>query len=69
MSGGGDDLKQEIPHFSVFETFKDQAKFDPENILGPSDEWEKYKDTITDSMNGISDSMNNLSFDKFPGVL
>ena len=65
MSGGGDDLKREIPHFSVFETFQKQAKFDPENILGSADNWEKYKDTITDSIGGIADSMNNLSFDNF----
>ena len=65
MSGGGDDLKQEIPHFSVFETFKDQAKFDPENILGSKDVWEEYKNTITDSIGGIGESMNNLSFDNF----
>ena len=37
----------------------------PENILGPSDEWENYKDVITDSIGGISDAMNNLSFDNF----
>ena len=37
----------------------------PENILGPSDEWENYKDVITDSIGGIADSMNNLSFDNF----
>ena len=37
----------------------------PENILGPSDEWENYKNVITDSIGGISDAMNNLSFDNF----
>lgn len=61
MSGGGDDLKQEIPHFSVFETFKNQAKFDPENILGSKDAWEKYKDTITGSIGSIGESMSNLT--------
>jgi hypothetical protein len=33
----------------------------PENILGPSDEWEKYKDTITGSIGSIGDSMSNLT--------
>jgi len=33
----------------------------PENILGPSDEWEKYKDTITGSIGSIGESMNNLT--------
>ena len=37
----------------------------PENILGPSDEWENYKNVITDSIGGIADEMNNLSFDNF----
>ena len=37
----------------------------PENILGPSKEWENYKNVITDSIGGISDAMNNLSFDNF----
>ena len=61
MSGGGDDLKQEVPHFSVFETFKDRAKFDPENILGSKDAWEEYKDTITGSIGSIVESMSNLT--------
>ena len=39
--------------------------FRPENILGPSKEWENYKNVITDSIGGISDAMNNLSFDNF----
>ena len=33
----------------------------PENILGPSDEWEKYKDTITGSIGSIGESMSNLT--------
>ena len=37
----------------------------PENILGPSKEWENYKNVITDSIGGIADEMNNLSFDNF----
>ena len=60
-SMSGDDLKQEVPHFSVFETFKNQAKFDPENILGSKDAWKSYKDTITDTVGGIGDSMDNLT--------
>ena len=37
----------------------------PEDILGPSAEWEKYKDTITGTIGSIGESMNNLSFDNF----
>lgn len=33
----------------------------PENILGHADEWEKYKDTITDSIGSIGESMSNLT--------
>ena len=33
----------------------------PENILGPSEEWEKYKDVITGSIGSIGESMNNLT--------
>ena len=56
--------------------FDDNLKFDPsqyakgsglrpENILGPSDEWESYKDTITGSISSIGDAMNNLSVENF----
>ena len=52
--------------------FDDSLKFDPsqyakgsglrpENILGPSDEWEKYKDVITGSIGSIGESMSNLT--------
>ena len=37
----------------------------PEDILGPSSEWENYKDTITGAIGSIGESMNNLSFDNF----
>ena len=37
----------------------------PEDILGPSSEWENYKDTITGAIGSIDESMNNLSFDNF----
>ena len=33
----------------------------PENILGPSEEWEKYKDTITGSIGSIGESFSNLT--------
>ena len=33
----------------------------PENILGHADEWEKYKDTITDSIGSVGEAMNNLT--------
>ena len=56
--------------------FDDNLKFDPsqyakgsglrpENILGPSDEWESYKDTVTGTISSISDAMNNLSVENF----
>ena len=74
--GGGTTGGFNIASIAFSAMSDDSLKFDPsqhaqasglrpENILGPSDEWEKYKDTITDSINGISDSMNNLSFDNF----
>ena len=37
----------------------------PEDILGPSSEWENYKDTVTGAIGSIGESMNNLSFDNF----
>lgn len=40
---------------SVFEMIR------PENLLGTSEEWEKYKDTITDSIGSIGESMENLT--------
>lgn len=55
------DLKKEIPFTGVFDMLKDQAKFDPENILGSADNWEKYKDTITESIGSIGESMSNLT--------
>ena len=33
----------------------------PENILGPSEDWEKYKDTVAGSIGSIGESMNNLT--------
>jgi len=33
----------------------------PENIFGQTDEWEKYKDTITGSIGSIGESMSNLT--------
>ena len=33
----------------------------PEDILGPTSEWEKYKDTITDSIGSIGESFDNLT--------
>ena len=57
----GDSLKNEIEHISVFDMFKDQAKFDPENILGSKDAWEDYKDTIAGAIGDIGDSMDNLT--------
>ena len=40
---------------SVYEQLK------PENILGTTDEWENYKDTITDSIGSIGEAMSNLT--------
>jgi hypothetical protein len=71
-SGGGFDISS-----IAFNPMSDESmKFDPsqyaqasglrpENILGPSEEWENYKNVITDSIGGTADSMNNLSFDNF----
>lgn len=61
----GDSLKKEIEHISPLEMFKDQAKFDPENILGSKDAWEDYKDTIAGAVGSIGESFNNLSFEGF----
>ena len=58
---GADSLKAEVEHVSVFDKFKEQAKFDPENILGSKDNWEKYKDTVADSIGGIGESLDNLT--------
>ena len=55
------DLKKEIPFTSIFDMLKDQAKFDPENILGSADNWENYKDTITGSIGSIGEAMSNLT--------
>ena len=40
---------------SVYEMVK------PENILGHADEWENYKNVITDSIGGIGEAMENLT--------
>ena len=40
---------------SVYEQLK------PENFLGTTDEWENYKDTITETIGGIGESMSNLT--------
>ena len=58
---GADSLKAEVEHVSVFDKFKEQAKFDPENVLGSKDNWEKYKDTVADSIGGIGESLDNLT--------
>ena len=58
---GADSLKAEVEHVSVFDKFKEQSKFDPENILGSKDNWEKYKDVVTGSINDIGDSMNDIT--------
>ena len=57
----GDSLKNEIEHISPFDMFKDQAQFDPENILGSKDAWEDYKDTVAGAIGGIGDSFSNLT--------
>ena len=33
----------------------------PEDILGPSDEWDKYKDTVAGSLDSIGESFENLT--------
>ena len=78
-SMNGDSLKKEIEHISPLEIFKDQAKFDPENILGSPENWGKAKDVIAGTIGGVSDilsgslsevegfkeSLDNLSFEGF----
>ena len=60
-------LKSEFNHVSVLGMFKDQAKFDPQNILGSKDAWESYKDTITGTVGDISESLSNLSLENWSG--
>jgi len=42
-----------------FQSVYEQLK--PENFLGTSDEWEKYKDTITGAVGSIGESFDNLT--------
>lgn len=55
FKNGSQDLKAEIPFNSVYNQLK------PENILGTTDEWENYKDTITGSIGSIGEAMSNLT--------
>jgi len=75
-SGGGGGKKFNISSIAFNPISDESMKYDPsqhaqasglrpENILGPSKEWENYKNVITDSIGGIADEMNNLSFDNF----
>lgn len=61
FKNGSQDLQAEAPFMSVFSMLKDKSEFDPENILGPSDEWENYKNVITGSIGSIGESMSNLT--------
>lgn len=79
--GGGGGSSRTTKHFDVSKiafnpTSDESLKFNPEehavasglrpeDILGPSSEWENYKDTITGTIGSIGESMNNLSFDNF----
>ena len=81
VKGGGGGSGRTTKEFDVskiaFNPISDESfKFDPsqyakesglrpENILGPSDEWENYKNVITDSIGSIGDAMNNLSVENF----
>jgi len=69
--------KKNLPEYSdfsklLFKTDTDSLKYNPadhapssglrpEDILGPSDEWENYKDTIAGSIEGIGEQFNNLT--------
>lgn len=61
FKNGSQDLQAEAPFMSVFSMLKDKSEFDPENILGSKSAWEDYKDTITDSIGSIGESMSNLT--------
>ena len=56
------DLKKEAPFQSVFDMMKDNnAKFDPESVLGQKDSWDNMKDTITGTIGSIGESFDNLT--------
>ena len=61
FKNGSQDLQAEAPFTSVFSMLKDKSEFDPENILGSKSAWESYKDTITETIGSIGESMNNLT--------
>lgn len=61
FDNSSEDFKRETPHTAVFEMFQSTAKFDPENILGSADNWEKYKDTITGTVGSVKESFSNLT--------
>ena len=71
-SGGGGGKKFNLSSIAFNPMSDESMKYDPsqhasasglrpENILGPSEEWEKYKDVITGSIGSIGESMNNLT--------
>ena len=61
FKNAGENLKKEIEHINIFEMFKGQAKFDPEDILGSTDKWDAFKNTIIDDTAEIKDAFSNLN--------
>ncbi len=61
FKNGSQDLQAEAPFMSVFSMLKDKSEFDPENILGSKSAWESYKDTITETVGSVGESMSNLT--------
>lgn len=61
FKNSGSDLKGSFEHVGVFDMFKSESQFDPENILGSQDAWKEYKDTITGAVGSIGESFENLT--------
>ena len=50
-----------VPEVEQRKIIGPQSGLRPEDILGPSDEWEKYKNVVAGSINDIGDSMSNIT--------
>lgn len=50
-----------VPEVEQRKIIGPQSGLRPEDILGPSDEWENYKDIVAGSINDIGDSMSNIT--------
>lgn len=55
-------LKKEAPFQSVYAMLKGNSeKFDPESVLGSTDKWDAFKNTIIDDTAEIKDAFSNLN--------